>query len=190
MGCIERDLALESAFAMNIRGVVALLAAGLSLAGCGRGQLLSNGGFERGLDAWTHADGPQGSAVPRSDASHTGKLGLRLKDATETEPVTIRAEAIEALPGDLFRIRFYGRIVDGYGVNLFARFLALDGGEVRPPDSAALRREVPEGASDWQIYELEALAPEDTARIEIYIRCNNRAVVTADFDDIEVFRIN
>ncbi|MGF1655820.1 MAG: hypothetical protein ACFCU3_02450 [Verrucomicrobiales bacterium] len=149
---------------------------------------LVNPGFEGGLFGWrVIVEAEQNSALAAFEAAQNGNMGLRVQDTLQGEDVTVRSQFYRIRPGGLYRLNFACRVIEGRGVNVFLRFMTVD----REPIETEHRfmSELPQEPSDWETCTLDAEAPMEAAYVEVYVRTNKRAIVTADFDDFEIFEV-
>ena len=71
-----------------------------------------NAGFEQKGEGWK-ADQDNGMSTFVPEAAHTGKLGLRVTDASATLGSNLMSPRFPATAGKSYEVRFYGRKPDG-----------------------------------------------------------------------------
>jgi hypothetical protein len=150
-----------------------------------------NPGFENGFAGWRRAGGAtRDTAFVTAEAAKSGTAGLRVIDKNPADDVIVRSRRVPTVPGDRWKVTFQGRLDVGNGINVYARFLNTSGTQVGKPDDEPFHRGLPKDTQGWMPYEFEALAPVDAAAMEVYVRSNDVAIVTADFDDFTIEKIN
>ncbi len=113
-----------------LTGVVAL-----SMARAEKPLALANGDFEQQLTGWT-ATNDNGMSAVVAEAAHTGKLGLRVTDASDTLGSSLAAAKFPATPGKTYEVRFASRVIKGNSVGVYLRFYDAKGHPPSAPSRA------------------------------------------------------
>ncbi len=145
---------------------------------------LANAGFEDGLSGWNAAgDNAMSAAVP--EAARSGKLGLRVTDASGTLGSSVASKRFPAAAGRTYEVRFQGRAVKGEGIAVYLRFYDAKGDHLTRPE---LKNQVnvPIRRTDtaWKAFTKEGVAPAGSVQVEVWIHSFTKNVVTVDFDDL------
>lgn len=163
----------------------ALVFASLSTAFAAEKTLpLANAGFEEGLAGWNAAgDNAMSAAVP--EAARSGKLGLRVTDASDTLGSSVASKRFPAVPGRSYEVRFQARAVKGEGIAVYLRFFDAKGAFLtRPELKNQINVPVRRGDTEWKAFSREGVAPAGSVHVEVWIHSFTKNVVTADFDDL------
>ncbi len=152
---------------------------------------LINPGFEQGSEGWSQPRLQTSGIAFTEEAAHTGKLGLRVTDLDDKTDVLLRATRLPAEPDGVYRVSFAARSVDGgRGLNVFVRFLDEEGNHIILDDEHRYHFMIESDHREWARHAFEGTAPEGTSFLEVYIRTNKRALITADLDDFQVEKIS
>lgn len=150
---------------------------------------LANGGFEQKLIGWSHS-GDNAMSVPVAEAARTGKLGLRVTDASDTLGSSVATKRLPAVAGKTYEVRFAGRVVSGSGIGVYVRFFDAKG---KPLNSQAKKNEIiatlNKNDTEWKDRSAKGVAPADTALVEVWIHSFSKNLVTADFDDVTLIEL-
>jgi len=148
---------------------------------------LANSGFESGLTDWDTTSDP-GMSLATPEAAYRGTVGLRVQDTNEESGSSLHSAHLDAAPGHTYQLRFWARAVQAEGVAIYLRFFSAD---QRLLTSAELANEhlfmIPGTTTSFRQFVLEAVAPEGTATVRVWIHSFNKSQATADFDDISLF---
>ncbi|WP_317987877.1 carbohydrate binding domain-containing protein [Hyalangium gracile] len=142
---------------------------------------LTNAGFESGLSAWTAADGGMSQAL--ASAAYSGNLGLRVNDGNGPLRSSLSSGELAAQAGWTYQVRFWSRQVSGAGISVQLRFL-----DSAHQELVVTGRRLPDVA-EWREYTHRAEAPAGTAFVQVWIRSEENAVVTADLDDFALAEV-
>ena len=145
---------------------------------------LANAGFEEGLAGWnTSGDNGMSAAVP--EAARSGKLGLRVTDASGTLGSSVASKRFPAVAGRTYEVRFQGRSVKGEGIAVYLRFYDAKGEFLtRPELKNQINVPIRRGDTAWKAFSKEGVAPAGSVQVEVWIHSFTKNVVTADFDDL------
>ena len=148
---------------------------------------LKNIGFESGITEWdTTNDAGMSRSTP--EATFRGESGLRVEDADEESGSSLHSAYLGAAPGRNYQLRFWARAVESEGVAVYLRFYDTN---QRLLTSAELANEnlfvIPGATTRFRQFTHEAVAPEGTAAVRVWIHSFNKAMATADFDEISLF---
>jgi len=150
---------------------------------------LANGDFEQQLTGWTNTnDG--GMSAASADAARSGKLGLRVTDASDTLGSSLATKRLPAVAGQTYEIRFAGRVVSGAGIGVYLRFYDAKG---KALNTQAQKNEIivalNRGDTEWKNRSVKGTAPADAATVEVWIHSYSKNLVTADFDDLTLVQL-
>lgn len=162
--------------------VVALLATTAAFA-AEKTLPVPNPGFEEKLAGWNAAnDNAMSAAIP--EAARSGKLGLRVTDASDTLGSSLAAKRFPATPGRTYEVRFQGRIVKGEGIAVYLRFYDAKGAFLNRPElKNQINVPVRRGDTEWKAFTKQGVAPAGAVEVEVWVHSFTKNVVTADFDD-------
>ncbi|MBC2603415.1 carbohydrate binding domain-containing protein [Puniceicoccus vermicola] len=145
---------------------------------------LTNPSFEEGSSGWSILDSM--SSV-QTEAAHQGHRGLVVDDQDSSNGSNVRSACIPAHAGELYRISFDAKIVNGGGIAVYIQYFDESGTLLT---NSKLKNEnllvVPQRAEGWDRYSLSATAPEGTAKLAIWIHSFNGNRVKAYFDHFEL----
>lgn len=173
----------------------------LFLTGCAAGALvlssaraekplaLANGDFEQQLTGWT-ASNDNGMSAVVAAAAHTGKLGLRVTDTSDTLGSSLAAAKFPATPGKTYEVRFASRVIKGNAVGVYVRFYNAKGEYLNTPEKKnqnIFRMTVKD--TEWKERALKGVAPEGAVQVEVWIHSFTKGQVTADFDGFSFFEL-
>lgn len=145
---------------------------------------IANGDFEQSLTGWVNtSDG--GMSVASAAAAHTGKLGLRVTDSSDTLGSSLSTKRLPAVAGKSYEVRFAARVVSGAGIGVYLRFIdakgkVLNSQAQKNENIVALNR----NDTEWKSRSVKGTAPAETATVEVWIHSYTKNTVTADFDDV------
>jgi hypothetical protein len=142
-----------------------------------------NSGFEQKGEGWK-AEQDNGMSTFIAEAAHTGKLGLRVTDASATLGSSLASPRFPATAGKSYEVRFYGRNVKGTGIAVYLKFYDAAGKLLNTPElknqvNVAVRK----NDTDWKQFSVAGVAPATATQVEIWIHSFTKNEVTADFDD-------
>lgn len=143
---------------------------------------LVNGDFEQQLTGWT-ATGDNGMSAAVAAAAHTGKLGLRVTDTSDTLGSSLAAAKFPAVAGKTYEVRFASRVITGNAIGVYLRFYDAKGGYLNTPEKKnqnILRMTTKD--TEWKDRVLKGVAPEGTVQVEVWVHSFTKGQVTADFD--------
>jgi hypothetical protein len=142
-----------------------------------------NSGFEQKGESWK-ADQDNGMSTFIAEAAHTGKLGLRVSDASATLGSSLTSPRFPASAGKTYEVRFYGRNVKGAGIAVYLKFYDAAGKLLNTPElKNQVNVPVRRTDTDWKQFSLAGAAPATATQVEIWIHSFTKNEVTADFDD-------
>jgi len=150
---------------------------------------LANGDFEQQLTGWK-AEGDNGMSAAIAEAAHTGKLGLRVTDASDTLGSNLAAARFPAVPGKTYEVRFASRIIKGNFVGVYLRFYDAKGGYLNTPEKKnqnILRMTTKD--TEWKDRVLKGVAPEGAVQVEVWVHSFTKGQVTADFDGFSLVEL-
>jgi hypothetical protein len=142
-----------------------------------------NAGFEQKGEGWkAEQDNGMSAFVP--EAAHTGKLGLRVTDASASLGSNLMSPRFPATAGKSYEVRFYGRNVKGQGIAVYLKFYDAAGKLLNTPElknqiTAAVKR----NDTEWKQFSVAGVAPATATQVEIWVHSFIKNEVTADFDD-------
>lgn len=172
----------------------------LNLTSCGREDVeeevefrIVNPGFEQGMEGWRTSDDTTGQAFVIQEAAHSGAYGLRMIDEEDDGRVEVRTlRRLPADPDTEYELSFHARMLEGSGIHVTMRFHDAEGNrinqELYDPDHTWMQLFEPE-ATDWQSYTFQTTSPPGTAEMLVMIRSNDGSIVSPDFDDFELRRL-
>ena len=85
---------------------------------------LVNGDFEQQLTGWS-ATGDNGMSAAVAVAAHSGKLGLRVTDASDTLGSSVATAKFPAVAGKTYAVRFASRVITGNAIGVYLRNYAV-----------------------------------------------------------------
>ncbi|MCX6956712.1 MAG: carbohydrate binding domain-containing protein [Verrucomicrobia bacterium] len=150
---------------------------------------LANGDFEQQLTGWK-AEGDNGMSAAVPEAAHTGKLGLRVTDTSDTLGSSLAAAKFPAVPGKTYEVRFASRIIKGNFVGVYLRFYDAKGGYLNTPEKQnqnILRMTTKD--TEWKDRVLKGVAPEGAVQVEVWVHSFTKGQVTADFDGFSLVEL-
>ncbi len=150
---------------------------------------LPNAGFEDKLASWNSTN-DHGMSVAVPEAARSGKLGLRVTDASDTLGSSLAAKRFPATPGKSYEVRFQARIVKGEGIAVYIRFYNAKGEFLNRPElknqiNVAVRR----SDTEWKEFTKRGVAPAGAVQVEVWVHSFTKNVVTADFDDFTLVEL-
>ncbi len=148
-------------------------------------QLLSNPGFESGMEGWKTNEQTPISTVTK-EAAHTGEMGLRVNDQIETDGARFFSDAFTVSPGQKVTISFWARSSQGDTAavslqSLGARNRAITGENGQPPLVIGIK-----ASADWKQYSGSCIVPDEAESMIIGIRSWTKAKGVVDIDDFEL----
>lgn len=142
-----------------------------------------NSGFEQKGEGWK-ADQDNGMSTFVPEAAHTGKLGLRVTDASATLGSSLASARFPAVAGKSYELRFYGRNVKGQGIAVYLKFYDAAGKLLNTPElKNQVNVPVRRSDTDWKQFSVVGTAPAAATQVEIWVHSFTKNEVTADFDD-------
>jgi hypothetical protein len=166
--------------------------AGLVLVSAARAEkplALVNGDFEQQLTGWS-ATGDNGMSAAVAVAAHSGKLGLRVTDASDTLGSSVATAKFPAVAGKTYAVRFASRVVTGNAIGVYLRFYDAKGGYLNTPEKKnqnILRMTTKDTA--WKDHVLKGVAPEGTVQVDVWVHSFTKGQVTADFDGFSLVEL-
>ena len=148
---------------------------------------LVNGDFEQQLTGWS-ATGDNGMSAAVAVAAHSGKLGLRVTDASDTLGSSVATAKFPAVAGKTYAVRFASRVITGNAIGVYLRFYDAKGGYLNTPEKKnqnILRMTTKDTA--WKDQVLKGVAPEGSVQVEVWVHSFTKGQVTADFDGFTLF---
>ena len=156
----------------------------------GEPQLLTNPGFENGLEGWvaTAADTAQGQSKAAPDAAHGGKTGLHVSQtgAVKTTGSSLNSSMIEVQPGNTFLVTFWARCRSESGVGVFLQFFDARKQLLSGPAGKQFFVAIPFTAHDWSQYRFTGTAPDASVYASVWVHAWSNAACDADFDDFSL----
>lgn len=150
---------------------------------------LANGDFEQQLTGWI-ATNDNGMSAAVAEAAHTGKLGLRVTDTSDTLGSSLAAAKFPATPGKTYEVRFASRVIKGNYVGVYLRFYDAKGGYLNTPEKKnqnILRMTTKD--TEWKDRTLKGVAPEGAVQVEVWVHSFTKGQVTADFDGFSLVEL-
>ncbi len=150
-----------------------------------RAQLLTNPGFESGLDDWTVTEKTSISSST-AEAAYEGKAGLRINDESADSGANIASSRFDVTPGQKITLKFMARSPNGtiasvsilpYGSS--SQPLLDEKG--RPPTNVVIKQ-----SSDWAHYAVEYVVPQEASAFTISIRSWSTPTGIVDLDNFEL----
>lgn len=155
---------------------------------------LSNPGFEKQLSDWETEETDVMSKA-EAEAAHTGKAGLRVNDDSEQAGSSLTSQKIPVSAGKTYQVQFWSRVLSGYGVGVYLRFLKADGKPVVPGTEEERTAErtpavdLDKNQLSWALTSGKRTAPADAVTMMIYIHSYSKHKVIADFDDFVISEV-
>ncbi len=150
---------------------------------------LVNGDFEQQLTGWS-ATGDNGMSAAVAVAAHSGKLGLRVTDASDTLGSSVATAKFPAVAGKTYAVRFASRVITGNAIGVYLRFYDAKGGYLNTPEKKnqnILRMTTKDTA--WKDHVLKGVAPAGTVQVEVWVHSFTKGQVTADFDGFSLVEL-
>jgi hypothetical protein len=150
---------------------------------------LVNGDFEQQLTGWS-ATGDNGMSAAVAVAAHSGKLGLRVTDASDTLGSSVATAKFPAVAGKTYAVRFASRVITGNAIGVYLRFYDAKGGYLNTPEKKnqnILRMTTKDTA--WKDQVLKGVAPEGSVQVEVWVHSFTKGQVTADFDGFSLVEL-
>jgi peptidoglycan/xylan/chitin deacetylase (PgdA/CDA1 family) len=146
---------------------------------------VANPGFEEGTQSWTPSkdDAAAGLSQVSTEAAHTGKNGLRVKQPLGASS-WIQSARFPIASGKSYRLKFWARCVEDSGVGVFVNF--FDAQVKNIPTNPPLAVQVPQNAREWTEYHLDFKAPDGAAAMTLAVHAYSNHACLADFDDFAV----
>lgn len=142
-----------------------------------------NSGFEQKGEGWK-ADQDNGMSAFIPEAAHTGKLGLRVTDASATLGSSLFSPRFPAAAGKTYEARFYGRNLKGAGIAVYLKFYDATGKLLNTPElKNQINVPVRRTDTEWKQFSVAGVAPATATQVEIWVHSFTKNEVTADFDD-------
>jgi peptidoglycan/xylan/chitin deacetylase (PgdA/CDA1 family) len=150
---------------------------------------LKNPGFESGLDGWIllEKDFPTPMTTVTADAAHEGSAGLRVDDQDRQLGSSLVSQPLPAQPGRTYRLSFFGRTPSGKKGGVYLRFQDASRKIINSEQMPSVGIEKTGG---WSPYTLDAVAPEGTATIAIWVHSWSGATGVMEFDDFALEEID
>ncbi len=126
---------------------------------------LPNAGFEDGEASWK-LDAARSIASVTPEAAAAGTQGLRLDSPQNDKGVTLASARLPVEPGLAYRLTWQARVLSGTGTNVFLRFFDAAGKELQR-DEGRISAEKGRG---WMPYRIQAIPPENTASLDVFIQ--------------------
>lgn len=148
-------------------------------------QILSNPGFESGMEGWKSSEQTPVTTIV-SEAAHTGEMGLRVNDQSDTDGARFSSDAFTVSPGQKVMLSFWARSAQG---DVAAVSLQPLGARNRPiMDEKGLPPLVIgiKSSNDWKQYSGTYTVPDEGESMVITIRSWSKAKGTVDIDDFEL----
>ena len=166
--------------------------AGLVLVSAARAEkplALANGDLEQQLTGWSAA-GDNGMSAAVAVAAHSGKLGLRVTDTSDTLGSSVATAKFPAVAGKSYEVRFASRVVTGNAIGVYLRFYDAQGAFLNTPEKKnqnILRMTTKDTA--WKDRVLKGVAPEGAMQVDVWVHSFTKGQVTADFDGFTFFEL-
>lgn len=159
----------------------------LSLASvsCLHAQVLSNPGFESGMEGWKSTEKTPITSVAK-EAAHTGEMGLRVNDQSETDGARFSSDAFTVSPGQKVTISFWARSPQG---DVAAVSLQPLGARNRPIMDEKGQAPLVIGirtSTDWKQYNGSYTVPDEAESMVITVRSWSKSKGVIDIDDFEL----
>ncbi|MGE9293723.1 MAG: BNR-4 repeat-containing protein, partial [Puniceicoccales bacterium] len=152
---------------------------------------LPNAGFESGVEGWRQPaqDGGMSNVLP--EASHSGVAGLRVTDASTQAGSELVSTLVPAQAGELYRVKFWGRVLSGSGMAVILVFYDVSG---QPLTAQKYGNEIvtllEARFPEWRPYEMQGVAPEGTAYVGVRLHSILAREVVAELDDFSVEQVD
>ena len=122
------------------------------------------------------------------EAAHTGKLGLRIEDDSDTDGASAFAPRIDVAAGTTIVVRFWARsITSGSNTGIYIRFVDANGkslnGQKLGNDNIT---HIIANATEWREHVAVAKAPDNATQLALWIHSINGSFAKADIDDFSV----
>ncbi len=150
------------------------------LLGMENNLLKTNPGFEAGEEGWTFATDSMGEIS--ADAAQSGGQGLRIRDDSPHTGSSVMSERIPVTPGAGYLLSFWARTVSDGGMGVYLRY--YDEGGRKPISSDHI--DISSKQTSWKFHELNSIAPENAATVEIWIHSYGPTRVVADIDELSL----
>lgn len=161
----------------------------LSTARAEKPLALANGDFEQQLTGWT-ATNDNGMSAATAEAAHTGKLGLRVTDTSDTLGSSLAAAKFPAVPGKAYEVRFASRVIKGNSIGVYLRFYDAKGGYLNTPEKKNQNiLHMTTKDTEWKGRTLKGVAPEGAVQVEVWVHSFSKGQVTADFDGFSLVEL-
>lgn len=149
-------------------------------------QTVSNPGFEEDLTDWEASFDYEMSGAS-AEAARTGKLGLRVVDASPTQGSGLESLPLEVDPGQTIETTFWARRVEGSGtLKVSLRFFDGSGKRLQKQPPSVTVKDTP----FWTQFSLTGIAPEEAVAFGIRIESAPLEEGTFDLDDFLVRQAN
>ncbi|MBN8215109.1 MAG: hypothetical protein J0L75_00610 [Spirochaetes bacterium] len=146
--------------------------------------LLSNPGFEKGLEGWNNADDGGMTAV-LAEAARGGKAGLRVSDEKENAGSSLMSAPLKVAAGKKIKLTFHARSVKaGDGLGVYLRIFDAAGKQLNGQPKEELV--VPGAHADWKAYTLLSTAPAGAANFHVWVHSFGKAKSVVDLDDFDL----
>lgn len=149
-------------------------------------ELLSNPGFEGGLDRWTVDSTDNGMSAVVAAAARTGTSGLRVTDGSVSGGSSVYSKKFPVTPATAYELTCWARLVQGNGIGVYLIFYDASQQPILPSDAFA--QTIPSYQTDWKRVVVKAVAPANAASVAIWVHSYYATLVTADFDDFTLIQ--
>lgn len=147
-------------------------------------QLLPNGDFEGDPEVWRIKENvPMTQISP--EAAHGGGMGLRVEDDDPAEGSSAVSPRIDVLPGQRYRISFWGRTGTPGAVGVYAWFYKKAAGAFIGQNPAPMIA-VNQSGTEWQKYSFEVEAPAEAGFMALWVHSLGKGTGSADLDDFVI----
>ena len=146
---------------------------------------LKNPGFEEGLDGWIllEQDLPKPMTSVDSVSAHSGSAGLRVNDQDKQKGSSLVSQPLPAEPGRTYRVHFFARAsADDKG----AVYLRFYDANRKILNLENLPKAQLTASTDWKKYDFDAVSPDETVSLGIWIHTWTGATGVMEVDDFSV----
>ena len=149
-------------------------------------SLVTNGDFERGVEGWIGKD--NGMSQVKPEAAHRGQLGLRVSDNAADKGSAFGSRLAPANAGKTYLLRAWAREMSGSGGAIHIQFFDASGKQLTKLE---LKNDIKVKISggDWRLYTLHGTAPEETAKVRVWIHTLTPSKTIIDVDDVSLFEV-
>jgi len=117
------------------------------------------------------------------DSAHEGSAGLRVDDQDRQKGSSLVSQPLPAQPGKTYRLSFHGRTPSGKKGGVYLRFQDASRKVINAEQMPSVGIDKTGG---WAPYTLDAVAPEGTASISIWVHSWSGATGVMEFDDFSL----